>query len=178
MTEETGTAAAFDRLLTEYETGQLSRRELLSALTALPLVAAKSQAAAPAVGAAQQVNHVTLFVSDVEKSVDFYQRLFGMPVLTLQGRGVNLRVGSSFLGIYPADDEHPPGIHHVCLGLDDFDADVVLKRLESAGVKGQIYRRGETKELYFNDPDGLRLQLQDVRYRGGIGPLGDRDPEP
>lgn len=26
------------------------------------------------------------------------------------------------------------------------------------------------------DGDGLRVQLQDVRYRGGVGPLGDRNP--
>lgn len=33
-----------------------------------------------------------------------------------------------------------------------------------------------TKELYFTDANNVRVQLQDVRYRGGIGPLGDRRP--
>lgn len=28
-----------------------------------------------------------------------------------------------------------------------------------------------------DDPDGIRVQLQDLRYRGGIGLLGDRDPQ-
>jgi hypothetical protein len=36
--------------------------------------------------------------------------------------------------------------------------------------------RGETKELYFTDPDGIRVQLQDVKYKGGVGILGDKDP--
>jgi hypothetical protein len=26
------------------------------------------------------------------------------------------------------------------------------------------------------DPDGISVQLQDVKYKGGVGPLGDRDP--
>jgi hypothetical protein len=30
-----------------------------------------------------------------------------------------------------------------------------------------------TPELYFTDPDGLIIQLQDVRYCGGSGVLGN-----
>jgi hypothetical protein len=30
-----------------------------------------------------------------------------------------------------------------------------------------------TLELYFSDPDGILLQIQDVRYSGGSGYLGD-----
>jgi hypothetical protein len=33
-----------------------------------------------------------------------------------------------------------------------------------------------TEELYFTDPDGIRVQLQDVKYKGGSGVLGDKDP--
>jgi hypothetical protein len=53
----------------------------------------------------------------------------------------------------------------------------VLKKLTDRGLKGAIRLRGDTKELYFSDPDGIRVQLQDVSYRGGVGPLGDRDPK-
>jgi catechol 2,3-dioxygenase-like lactoylglutathione lyase family enzyme len=165
-----------DQLLARYEAGQISRRELLGALSALAAVTPEATAAAPAVGAAEQLNHVTVFVRDVPKSVEFYQRLFGMPVLTHQEPGVNLRVGSGFFGIYPAE-ARPTGIHHVCLGLESFDADAIAKKLDDAGVDGSIRRRGETKELYFTDADNVRVQLQDVRYIGGVGPLGDRDPK-
>jgi hypothetical protein len=37
--------------------------------------------------------------------------------------------------------------------------------------------RGETKELYFTDPDGVRVQLQDAKYIGGSGLLGDQRPK-
>jgi uncharacterized protein (TIGR00369 family) len=33
-----------------------------------------------------------------------------------------------------------------------------------------------TPELYFTDPDGLLVQLQDVKYCGGSGVLGDQCP--
>ena len=167
--------AEFDRLLRRYERGAISRRELLGALTALATVTSTSAAEEPTVGTVAQLNHVTVFVHDVQKSVDFYQRLFGMPVLTRQEPGVNLRAGAGFLGIYPAD-ARPPGIDHVCFGLENYDADAILEKLAAAGVNGRIRLRGDTKELYFTDADNVRVQLQDVRYRGGTGPLGDRDP--
>jgi hypothetical protein len=33
--------------------------------------------------------------------------------------------------------------------------------------------RDGTPELYFTDPDGVLMQIQDVRYRGGAGALGN-----
>ena len=169
-----------DALLNQYENGSLSRRELLAALALLvaaPPAADAAQAAKP-VGAVKTMNHVTVFVPNVQKAVDFYQGLFGMPILTKQDAGINLSTGSGFYGIYPAPASATTGsINHVCLGLENFDADAVLKQLTDRGVKGNIRLRGDTKELYFTDPDGIRVQLQDVKYIGGTGVLGDKPPK-
>ncbi|HMA02551.1 MAG TPA: hypothetical protein VKP02_09290, partial [Gemmatimonadaceae bacterium] len=105
-----------------------------------------------------------------------YQRMFGMPVLTVQPPGVNLAVGSGFIGLYPADTGVDPRIDHVCLGVDDFNADVVKHKLAAESVEATIRMRGDTKELYLADPNGIRIQVQDTRYRGGVGPLGARNP--
>ena len=88
--------AGFDQVLTRYESGHISRRQLLVGLTALAAAAPTATAAEPVVGTALQLNHVTVFVQDVQKSVEFYQRLFGMPVLTVQEPGVNLQIGTGF----------------------------------------------------------------------------------
>ncbi len=175
--------AGLDQLVSRYEQGQISRRELLAALSAL-LVAAPATTAAPPppIAAVKQLNHVTIFVPNVQKSVEFYQGLFDMPVLTRQDPGVNLNAGAGFLGIYPTQPGVEQGattgsINHLCLALENFDADAVLKTLVDRGVKARIRLRGDTKELYFTDPDNISVQLQDVKYRGGVGPLGDRDPK-
>ena len=166
----------FDQLVNRYDDGQISRRELLGGLLALAAVAPSAKAAEPVIGQVTQMNHVTLFVKDVQKSVEFYQRLFGLPVLTPQPPGVNLKVGSSFLGLYPA--QSVSGINHVCFGLEKFNAEAVLKKLNDAGVSGgRIRQRGDTKELYFTDPDNISMQLQDTRYIGGTGELGDVKPK-
>jgi catechol 2,3-dioxygenase-like lactoylglutathione lyase family enzyme len=165
-----------DLILGQYEAGRISRRELLGTLAALMIPVTLPAQTEPVIGMAKHLNHATLMVSDVQRSRRFYQELFGMPVLTVQGRGVNLRVGSSFIGLYPVDQGEPARIDHVCLALEGFDADAVRAKLGSRGVEATIRLRDDTKELYFTDPDGIRIQLQDVRYRGGTGPLGDRDP--
>jgi catechol 2,3-dioxygenase-like lactoylglutathione lyase family enzyme len=171
-----------DTLLTQYEDGSLSRRDLLGALALLiaapHAASAATQAASAPIGAVKSMNHVSIFVPSVQKSMDFYQGVFGLPLLTKQDAGVNLSTGSGFLGIYPAPATATGGsINHLCFGMENFDADAVLKQLVDRGIKGNIRLRGDTKELYFTDPDGIRVQLQDVKYKGGTGLLGDKDPK-
>jgi catechol 2,3-dioxygenase-like lactoylglutathione lyase family enzyme len=171
--------ANLDALLTRYEDGSLSRRDLLAALALLVAAPAADAAhSAGPVGVVKSMNHVTVFVPNVQKSVEFYQGLFGMPILTRQDAGINLSTGQGFYGIYPAQAGATTGsINHVCFGIESFDADAVLKQLIDRGIKGNIRMRGETKELYFTDPDGIRVQLQDVKYIGGTGVLGDKPPK-
>lgn len=171
---------SLDLLLRRYEDGTISRRELLGALGALVAAGAAPEVthAAPAVGPVKQMNHVSIFVPDVQKSKQFYQDVFALPLLTNQDPGVNLSTGSGFLGIYPLPANAPAGtrgsINHLCLGVESFDADAVLKSLTDRGLTARIRQRGDTKELYVTDPDGISVQLQDTKYIGGTGLLGDR----
>ena len=162
-----------DRLLSRYEEGDLSRRELLLSLSALMAVPAAAQTSAPPIEV-RSLNHVTMFVEDVARSVDFYQDLFGMPVLSQQGGGSNLGVGSEnqFLGIFGGGGT-AVGIDHFCLGVADFDRDRLVGVLAEQGVAARVRMRDDqTPEIYFQDPAGIRVQLQDASYCGGGGPLG------
>lgn len=169
-----------ERLLGGYETGAVSRRDLVLALAGLAMGgrAAAAQTATPATTAVpmpvQGINHVSIFVSDMDRSVEFYQRIFEMPVLSLQQNGTNLRAGpgNQFLGIYQVGPT--PRIDHVCFTIPDFDPDEVIATLRENGVEGRVRMRGEVPEVYFNDPDGLSMQIQDVRYCGGSGALGEQ----
>jgi hypothetical protein len=52
----------------------------------------------------------------------------------------------------------------------------VLKSVTDRGIKARIRQRGDTKELYLTDPDGISVQQQDTGYIGGTGSAGDRQP--
>ena len=72
------------RLTLRRSAGEPTRRELVLSLTALLL--AKPEASAQRSVApipVSTLNHVTLTVSDVQRSVEFYQRVLGMPFVTL-----------------------------------------------------------------------------------------------
>jgi catechol 2,3-dioxygenase-like lactoylglutathione lyase family enzyme len=172
-------------LLSRYENGQMTRRDIVRSLSALFLAPAAVAAQAPSAPVAvRSLNHVSISVDNVDRSVEFYQRLFGMRVISREGTAgnpiaggggglvVNLAPGSGpeFLGIYKAD---PPGhIGHFCLGVRNFDADQVLKTLKDRGIDARMRTRGESKEIFLTDPDRVQVQLTDVSYCGGSGPHG------
>jgi len=155
-------AALIDRLFDSYDRGRLSRRRLVRAL--VPLLAA-APAPADDTLTVKSLNHVTLFVSDVERSRQFYQDLFTAPVVSKQANGINLAAGpSSFIGLYKAG-QGSASINHFCLGIDG-TVEIASAVLAKHGIKPTIRDRDGVKELYFRDPDNVQVQLQNADYRG------------
>jgi len=167
------------------------RRFLLSvpALALAPKAFAQPRAAAPLVITA--FNHVSLNVTDLKRSIDFYQGLFGMPVQSRQGAAsVQLRIGAGPQFLNLAGGASAAGIDHMCVGVENFNVDRVLKVLADHGVarsdqrgpmKVQVSLRKPdeggakdgTPEVHVGDPDGIDMQLQDKSYCGGGGALGN-----
>lgn len=182
---------------------RLTRRSLLLSLPALAMARSVLNAQAANTLKLRAFNHMTLSVSDPKRALDFYQGLFGMPVHARQGTTTLLRVGDGpqFIALSAAG-QNPVGINHYCVTVEDFNVDRVLKvladhgvtRAEAAGgglaggpMKVRVRMRGPesggapggTPEIYVGDPDGIVVQLQDPRYCGGGGVLGDAcSPEP
>lgn len=163
---------AVESLLSHYESGRLSRRELVAILTAA-VVAPRTVTAQPPVLEAATLNHASLIVSDLERSVAFYQRTFGLAVKSTQQGGVNLAVGDAFLGVYQGGANATPHINHICFGLRGFDPAATVAALEAQGLPAESRTRDGVTQVYTADPDNLRVQLQDVSFCGGVGPLGN-----
>lgn len=146
--------------LDEYESGRITRRALIAMLGAAMLSSAK---ASPAGGfSAKSLNHVTLAVSDVARSQKFYEQVLGASVVSTQKNGVNLGLGDSFLGLY--DIGSPPRIDHFCIGIDSYEVNDAADRLRGLGL--DPYVREDKPEVYFEDPDGISVQLESRDYRG------------
>src|SRR3989338_6244859 len=92
----------------------MSRRALLLALPGAALaprvvaLAAQAQTGPPI--RVQRLLGFGLRVSDVSRSVEFYQGLFGMPVQARAGKGVSLRVGAGpqFISVRPLEPGEAP----------------------------------------------------------------------
>jgi catechol 2,3-dioxygenase-like lactoylglutathione lyase family enzyme len=163
---------AVDSLLGRYEAGRMSRRELVAVLGALAAAPSAVRAQTPALAPAT-LNHASLIVSDLDRSVAFYQRTFGLPVKSTQQGGVNLAVGDAFLGIYQGGQNAMPHINHFCFGIRGFDAARTVAALEEQGLRAESRERDGVTQVYTADPDNLRIQLQDVSFCGGTGALGN-----
>jgi catechol 2,3-dioxygenase-like lactoylglutathione lyase family enzyme len=186
----------------------IDRRHFLAALPALALSPRLiAQEGVPRFRV-NGLSQITLTVSDVARSLDFYQGLFGMPVQARQGATVLLRIGSGprFLALRPAAAGERPSISALGFGVQNFSIDGAIKTLaahgitaappnaEKPGPKQSLVRvrrqneggspDGTTRDLFAADPSGIVFQLHDVSYCGGSGALGnvcampERSPKP
>src|SRR5215217_9543656 len=115
----------------------IDRRVFLSLLPAVAVTSrVRAQARAAAPFRVNGLSQLTLTVSDVKRSLDFYQGLFGMPVQARQGSTVLLRIGNGprFLALKQAAAGERPSISALGFGVRDFSIDFALKQLAAHGV--------------------------------------------
>jgi catechol 2,3-dioxygenase-like lactoylglutathione lyase family enzyme len=153
------------------------------------------------------LHSVTLRVSDVERSLEFYQGLFGAPVLSRLGDTVALQVGEGpqHFVLAPTRRGETPHISHFGLRVPDFSifslqnqlADHGITRtvetmydgsspLGRAGLSWTARRPGisqdmttDNLQLFLADRDGVLVQLSSPDSCGGSGNRGATcSPEP
>lgn len=122
-----------------------------------------------------------LFVADLPRARDFYQRVLGLETAEESASGCVLAVAEGQVLLLVAEEkarvpsrtpggEVPPcradpgeilGAGHVALGVAAAELDAWRARLESEGVEvlsEVVWERG-ARSLYFRDPDGHLLEL-------------------
>ncbi len=153
-----------DALLTAYENGTFSRRQLLQALAVgFTVPRPAQQAAAAGVTNARLLHHVNVQVSDVARSEAFYRKVFGLPpTRRVQGpdnHGLDLPSGGL---IILQRSDRPGRIDHFCVGVADFEAERMRTAAKAAGVEGV---QGSAADNFFvTDPDGLPVQVSAVDW--------------
>jgi catechol 2,3-dioxygenase-like lactoylglutathione lyase family enzyme len=151
-----------ERMVRDFECGRLTRRQLAPSLAALVTGA---QAATPSGLRAVSLNHVTVRVADVQRTSQFYQEFFGMPLKQQSTMTHILGVGKSFFGIEQKGE--PAGLDHYEFGIAGFNADDVIDKLKARNLKPEP---GGNKESFkFRDPDGFLVQVNGPAYEGHVG---------
>ena len=139
-------------LIGRYEKGALSRRELVAALAMMAVTSSAS--AAPAGFESAGINHVSVTVSNLNRSVEFYRRVFALPLIpTTAANLVQLAVGKQHLSIRQGT---PLGIDHFAIGVEGFNKFNVMNDLRARGASGQD---APGVGFHVKDPDGVQVQL-------------------
>ena len=138
---------------------------------------------------AVRLNHAVLFVSDLERSVTFYEQAFGMRVMAREPRAnaAFLRLPRSGnhhdLGLFGIGADAPPrskgtvGLYHLAWQVDTIEelaqARETLLRLDAYTGESS---HGATKSIYGHDPDGNEFEVMWMLPRASWGEFEDSAP--
>ena len=114
------------------------------------------------------IDHIVIVVKDIAKTEKFYSQFLGKPK-HLGDDSVSYDVGGTqiFFGLpykdYQAHDKDKYGLNHLAFRASSLDELKEFEKiLNSTGVKNsgiQIDKYGSKEFIWFDDPDGYRLEF-------------------
>ena len=147
-------------LVSRFERGSLTRRELIGALALLAGSGAGAGLAEGATLKSASINHVSVLVTDMARSIDFYGRVFGLTLVNEDKANKIARLGAGGKILVSLRIEPPPGvIDHFAIGVEGFNREAV-----TADLKGFGLTPADNIQFGFHvkDPDGAVVQITGV----------------
>jgi catechol 2,3-dioxygenase-like lactoylglutathione lyase family enzyme len=143
-------------LVERFEQGTLSRRQLIHGLTALAAAGGAASANAQAPFRSVGIDHISIQVTDMARSVAFYESVFGLAILNEDRDNQIARMGTTEV-IVSLHQKAPTGIvDHFAIAIEGFDRDRVTRTLEQHGLTA-----AENLDYGFHvrDPEGVPVQI-------------------
>ena len=144
-------------LVNRFERGALTRRQLIQALSML--VAAPAAAVdggqAPSLRGTG-IDHVSILVTDLQRSAAFYQRVFGMTQVSEDKPNQILRLWMQRTIVSLRHEGQPGLVDHFAITVDNFDRDRVTEQLKPHGLTPQ---NNIQFGFHIKDPDGAVVQI-------------------
>jgi len=145
-------------LLNRFEKGALTRRELVQALAMLTAAGgAASQAQGQDSGIkGAKIDHMSIQVSDLPRSIAFYQKIFGLAVISEDKPNEIVRLGAGKV-LVSLHHKSPTGlVDHFAIGVEKFNKETVTRQLQALGVKPD---ENLDAGFHIKDPEGISVQI-------------------
>ena len=121
------------------------------------------------------LDHISLHVQNLDRSVAFYTDVFqldSIPDPFPEFRVTWFQIGKGIqLHLFEDKGPIPVGRYHLCfrvLDINQFIDLLKIKKITYFNSKGQVgvltTRSDKVQQLYFNDPDGHKIEVNDARY--------------
>jgi catechol 2,3-dioxygenase-like lactoylglutathione lyase family enzyme len=148
-------------LVKRFEGGKLSRRELIQGLAMLTAVGSAASAAPQAQTALKtaKIDHISIQVTDLQKSIAFYQDLFGLVMVSEDKPNEIFRLGipGTKKTLVSLHHKSPTGlIDHYAIGVESFNKDAVTQMLKQRGLTPL---EDIDAGFHVKDPEGMRVQI-------------------
>ena len=152
----------FSNLLSEYESGRVSRRQLLQGLVLASAAGASRGAEAAGGFEAIALDHISYQVSDYRRTRDFYSDLLGMAVSGDDGtRQCALGFGDARLIARNRGTDGDAVVDHIAYKIRDWNTDAVEAELTRRGLEPRLDTGGGDVYASFHVPypDGFTVQI-------------------
>jgi catechol 2,3-dioxygenase-like lactoylglutathione lyase family enzyme len=122
-----------------------------------------------------QLNHTIVHVSDKHRAAEDLAEILGVDPPTSYGPFRVLALGNG-VSLDFADDHGPPDHQHYAFLVGEEEFDAIWQRIRERGLtfwadpahrrEGEINTNDGGRGLYWDDPDGHRLEIITVPYGG------------
>ena len=150
--------AIISNLVKRFESGALTRRELIKGLAMLTAASGTASAAGLQEGGLKgsRIDHISIQVTDLPRAVAFYQNLFGFKVVSQDKPNEIVRLGITKT-IVSLHHKSPTGVvDHFAIGLDSFNKDSVTQYLKQRGITPE---ENIDAGFHVKDPEGITVQI-------------------
>jgi catechol 2,3-dioxygenase-like lactoylglutathione lyase family enzyme len=123
-----------------------------------------------------ELNHLIVFARDKKKSSKFLTELFGLPPAKRFGPFLAVQVGGVTLDFDEVDEVVPS---HYAFLVNETEFDTIFARIRERkmgywadpgkGRPGEINHHDGGRGVYFDDPDGHKLEIITRPYGSGAG---------
>lgn len=153
--------AVISNMLKRFESGALTRRQLIQGLAML--AAGSGTASASALQApgfkATTIDHISIQVTDLPRSIAFYQNVFGMTVVSEDKPNEIVRLGTPGTTRTRVSLHHksPTGlVDHYAIGVDPFNRETMTAYLKQRGLTPD---QNIDAGFHVKDPEGISVQI-------------------
>jgi catechol 2,3-dioxygenase-like lactoylglutathione lyase family enzyme len=106
------------------------------------------------------INHITLAVSDINRSFEFYRDIFGFEPLCKWDSGAYFLCGDFWFCLNVDANTRPSADYtHYAFSVSAENFKTICDKIIAAGVKNFQQNTSEGDSLYFLDPDGHKLEI-------------------
>jgi catechol 2,3-dioxygenase-like lactoylglutathione lyase family enzyme len=154
--------AIISELVKRFEGGKLTRRELIQGLAMLTAASGAVSAAEPQGQGGlktMKIDHISIQVTDLQRSIAFYQDLFGLVMVSEDKPNEIFRLGipGTKKTLVSLHHKSPTGlVDHYAIGVDGFNQDEVTRMLKQRGLTPM---QDIDAGFHVKDPEGIRVQI-------------------
>ena len=118
----------------------------------------------------KKVGNVILAVKDLNKSVEFYNKILGMPIKNVRENWIDLGQSGAMLSLHPAVESSPhvgtSMDNGIMIGLLVGDVASAIDELKSKNIRihRDIQERGAGKNAIILDPDDYMVSLFEPNF--------------